>query len=576
LKYPIVYDKKETTFTGLGLAVLDAAGSVKIKEQINGEYLLSFILPVNDEKWQYIQPENFVVVEGQKFRVRSTDDIRDATGKLVSNVQCEHIWYDANDCKHIPYFEAIGQTPAQILASAFVGTPFTVGNVEITTPTDLFLDKTNPAAVANKLVENVGGELVRNNYTISLVSKRGNVDGIHFRIGKNIKSIKRATDSRDVITRLYPYGKDGMEIAGSYIDSPLISTYTNPKIGYKDYKDVEDPDELRTEALKEWSTAEKDGIDKPRVTYQVEVLELKKLKEYGDFESFSIGDTIRIIDEGLGIDTKQRIVEYEYYPYEPQRSAVALANYDTKLYREKSVGGMLAGFSSNKKGFEKVTDGKGKLNPHWFQNIKTKLQTLFNGSLKDAVMHNTGDIWVDNPDNPTKAMGIIADGFAIAKSKKANGDWDWKTFGTADGFFADLIVGGLLKGVTIEVDTDAKIGNTITVGAPEERDKKIILYNSGGNMSTIELNSLGRLNISNWNDMTLLSLDVLKLIGNTQVDISSLADIDLTASDWVHITGINGVYIDSTYGDVNLPSNTYAGSEQIATRAWVDANYVHK
>ncbi len=35
--------------------------------------------------------------------------------------------------------------------------------------------------------------------------------------------------------------------------------------------------------------------------------------------------------------------------------------------------------------------------------------------------------------------------FSIADSKKENGDWDWRTFGTGSGFVADLIVSGVIR-----------------------------------------------------------------------------------------------------------------------------------
>jgi phage minor structural protein len=471
LGYLKVYDRFETAFTGNGIAVLENASEVKIKEVINGEYTLSFVLPRNDPKWQYLQPENFVKVyhasqkKDQIFRIRKLDEIRDEQGKLTSNIQCEHVYYDAADSNHFPKVELIGKTPTQVLVYAFAGTRFTIGTVEVTTLTDIYLSKANPQQIVSKLIENVGGELIKDNWTINLVAKRGSDKGVQFRIGKNIKSLKRNTDATGIITRLYPYGKDSMEIttlnAGkAYIDSPLINQYDRLKIGYKDYKDIEIIEDLLVAAQNEWSTPEKDGIDKPRVTYNVEVVELWKLKEFGEIETFALGDKIRIIDDGIDADTKQRIIEYTEYPYEPKRSYVGLGNYETSLYTKYTTAGLLVDFMRTGRTVSNVTTGIGELDPAWFENIKEKLQTFFDSKLQKAILHKYGDIWVDNPDNPTKAMGIIADGFAIANSKDENGDWEWKTFGTADGFTADLINGGTIIGVIFKT---AKNGTRIEI-----------------------------------------------------------------------------------------------------------------
>jgi phage minor structural protein len=497
-----VYGRFEAAFTSNGIAVLENASDIKIKEVINGEYTLSFVLPRNDPKWQYIKAENFVKAyhasqkKDQIFRIRSFDEIRDEQGKVTSNIQCEHAYYDAADSKHIPIVELIGQTPTQVLQYAFSGTRFTIGTVEITTPTDIFLSKANPAQIVTKLIENVGGELIKDNWTINLVTKRGSDTGGQFRFGKNIKSLKRNTDGTGIVTRLYPYGKDGMQIDSvnsgvAYLNSPLINDYDRPHVGYTDYKDIEDPQELKDAGLAEWSTSEKDGIDKPRVTYNVEIVELCKLKEFGDEEAFAIGDTNRIIDPGIDADTQQRIIEYVEYPYEPKRSSVGLGNYETKLYSKYTTAGMLVGFMESERAVDRVITSEGRLNPGWFENIKTKLSTLFNGGLKKAVMHQYGDIWVDDPDNPTKAMGILADGFAIANSKKANGDWDWKTFGTADGFVADLIVAGILKAVRIEGCTI--IGSTFKTSEIGKRlellGNKLVVYNADNEINGVYIDA---------------------------------------------------------------------------------------
>ena len=447
MDYPIVYDKFETDFSGTGLAVLGNATNIKIKEVINGEFLLSFVLPRTDVSWQYVQPENFVKVfdcsqnKDQLFRIRAFDEIRDSTGKLTSNIQCEHVYYDAHDCKFFPYVELIGQTPEQILTYAFSGTRFTIGTVEITTKTDIFLDKAYPSEIVAKLIENVGGELIKDNWTISLVNKRGSNTGVEFRYGKNQATLKRETDAKNVITRLYPFGKDGLQIEGNlgYIDSPLINNYDRPRIGYIDYKDIEDPTELLNAAVKEWSTADRDGIDKPKVTYSGEFVELKKLTEYGDVEAFGLGDIVKIVDEGLEADTTQRIMEYEYYPYEPKRSTVVLSNLNPRVYRNSRPSNVIADTISQGQYVSDMQTSRGDINSGWLENIRAKLQTEINGMVQTALMHAQSDMYVDNIDNPTKALILGPGLFAIANKKKPNGDWDWRTIANGDRVVADEV-----------------------------------------------------------------------------------------------------------------------------------------
>ena len=139
-----------------------------------------------------------------------------------------------------------------------------------------------------------------------------------------------------------------------------------------DFKDIENPTELKERALKEFSTEDKDGIDKPRITYTISEVELKKLAEYG--EEFGVGDTVRIIYDTLGINTVQRIMEYEYYPYEPNQSNVVLSNTSATLYKKNTLTCVYAEIGRAKDTVKKITHSD-KIVAQYADNIREKLQT---------------------------------------------------------------------------------------------------------------------------------------------------------------------------------------------------------
>lgn len=47
-------------------------------------------------------------------------------------------------------------------------------------------------------------------------------------------------------------------------------------------------------------------------------------------------------------------------------------------------------------------------------------------------------------------MQLCGEGFMIASSRNDDGSWDWRTFGTGEGFTADLIVTGFLSADRIQ------------------------------------------------------------------------------------------------------------------------------
>ena len=50
-------------------------------------------------------------------------------------------------------------------------------------------------------------------------------------------------------------------------------------------------------------------------------------------------------------------------------------------------------------------------------------------------------------------MQLCGEGFMIASAKTDDGKWDWRTFGTGEGFTADLIVTGFLSADRIQAGT---------------------------------------------------------------------------------------------------------------------------
>ena len=160
-----LYNKNTTDFSGIGI-VLEKASDVKIKEVINGEYLLSFSFTTTDEKMQYIVPHALVKAENQLFQIESIDEPGN-----IATINCTHISFNLAYCRFIPLFQQYGVSPSTVLNAVLTDTPFSVGTIEIDTLTDIVLSKTNPMEVISKLIENVGGELVRDNFTINLVKK---------------------------------------------------------------------------------------------------------------------------------------------------------------------------------------------------------------------------------------------------------------------------------------------------------------------------------------------------------------------------------------------------------------------
>jgi phage minor structural protein len=479
-----VYDKNETNFNSNGLAILEQAENICISREINGEYRLTFDLSGDNEKWQYLQQRNKVVCEGQQFRIYRKS--REKQGDIKRTVECLHVIFDASQ-KLIPDFpDQIGYTPRSILVNAFTNTQFNImseqevtalGMSWVTEKTDIFeCSKTTPLEIVKKVIENVGkGELYIDNYNIAIVNRIGKDTGIRLTLSNNLQSLNDVEDSEGVVTRLYPLGKDGMSPSSTvapygYIDSvDGIAKYGIIE-GYRDY-DTEDPNELYQKALWEFSPDNPDRIDMASVAYTIQLIELYKL--YGNNYKINIGDSAFISNKVLDIETSQRIVKYTYFPYSPDQSTVVLGK------PLKTLSDIIKTGLQTSKQINNVTNQAGEIKSTWLENIVRNLkQKVYDGLKRELTLHKTGDLW--EFENNT-AIAIVDGVLAIANERDADGNWKFKTFGNGDGFVADLITAGVLKGIEIQQISD--VGNLLLSMYKDTNGGKVAIYDNQGNLN---------------------------------------------------------------------------------------------
>jgi phage minor structural protein len=479
-----VYDKNETDFSKNGLAVLKEAQNVCITREINGEYSLNFDLPGDNEKWQYLQQRNKIVCDGQQFRIYKK--IREKQGVLKRSVECLHVIYDASQ-KLIPDFpDQIGYTPRGIMLTAFVGTQFHIMTDEevtalgmswVTDKTDIFrCSKETPMGIVKKVIENIGkGELYIDNYNIALVQRIGKDTGMQCTLSNNLQSLSDVEDGNSIVTRLYATGKNGMPLPSTvapngYLDSEEGIALYGVVEGYKEY-DTEDPTELYQKALWDYSPANPERIDRASVAYGMKFLELYKI--YGNNFKVNIGDSVKITNKVLAIDTVQRFTKYTWFPYSPDQSTVILGK-PPKTLTDAAVEGMNASQKLNN-----VTNQAGEVKSEWFENLVGNLQQIvYDGLKKELALHRTGDLWEFG--NNT-AIAIVDGVLAIANTRKADGTWDFRTFGNGNGFVADLIVAGILKGIQIQQVADN--GNKLLDIFKDTQGGKVAIYDNNGNLN---------------------------------------------------------------------------------------------
>jgi len=273
------------------LAVVAKVINPTISEELNGAYTFDFEYIIDDEKSQYMQVGNIVEVEGNYFRIAYTEETRNDDDTMTISVSCEHVVYDLIE-QELDYYTADG-TAKQMLETLLSDTAFTVGDVDTSeVKTVSIQEKQNKKDILYAIASVFGLELKFEKFVINLV-KRGSDNGVQFRYRRNIKGITRIVDGRNKI--------DGQ----------------------------------------------------PSIAYELDAVMLEQL--FGDSEHFELGDTVKVYDEGLGIDVTTRIVRMRYDIEERMTADVEIANYipnisdtltqieRTTVHKEKIYNGVVIG-----------------------------------------------------------------------------------------------------------------------------------------------------------------------------------------------------------------------------------------
>lgn len=346
--------------TGQTIAYLspnaDGLKEVWIDQRLNGECTLSFQLPLNSDKWSAITPECRIIAGGREFVVLLPDVIdieRDAQGKTWGKVTAHESWILLDKQYPTVSNDPQNPTPADLQVSIISGGPSTggypqgsagsaltyllqnsgwsVGTVDVTGTHDLETEKESLLANIKKVQEIWGGYLVWDsiNKTVSLRAEATwqNYSGFQIRYAKNLKSITR-TANYDIITRLYPFGQDDLDISSvnngvKYLED--FSYTSNIYVGIYQNQDISDPQELKDKASEVLSK-----LCKPRYTYRVQIVDLRTLPEYSH-EDFILGDLVDVIDEQLGINVRTRIIRHKYNVFQPWRCELELGEPEERL-----------------------------------------------------------------------------------------------------------------------------------------------------------------------------------------------------------------------------------------------------
>lgn len=313
---------------------------------------------------------------------------------------------------------------------------------------------------------------------VGIRSHRGAKGGHRrFTYTKDLASVSR-TEHYGAITACYGYGKGIETDAGGYGRKLTFGDINNGKNYVEDatalklygrpdgrggrahvFGQYENPNCEVSATLLAETHAYFDSRKEPGVTYEADAVDLVQFGR--EWEGVAVGDDVQIVDTCFSPALRCEGRVTKLVTDELGGSIrVTLGNVtetiaDMLLAQQQKVSS-LSKRSSN-------WDVAASTPPAYLQQVVDAMNTQFNmsGSSYTFTSFEQGTIYASVPMDADgrsttgrgSAMQLCSQGFRIASGCKADGSWDWRTFGTGAGFTADLITVGTLMGDLIKAGT---------------------------------------------------------------------------------------------------------------------------
>lgn len=442
----------------------------EVELSVEGIAELTLEHPIDDlGRWEYLVNDN-VIAAPTPYSKKQLFRIYDYT-KTETEVTAyaRHIFYDSAG-EMLVDVRPTNKTGQEALDTILSGTKYKAKTNIKTRSTAYYIRKNIMEAIGgddeNSFINRWGGERMYDNFTVIINDRLGGDYGACAEFGRNMTGIEADISIDDVVTRIIPVSYNGHTLEGEepWIDSPLIESYANPRaavIKFEDVKLLEDCQEgeegfstleLLREELKRRCTKEyENGLDKPKVNYKVDLVEVANTEDYKDYKKLTtigIGDDVLTKDRKLKINVTARCIRLVYDCIEEENAEVELGNFIENYFDKTTSAADIIQKVTREDGTLKAEEVYGKIDA-----VKAQLKAQRDISQPSEVRAVIFEDLVEG--SPTYgAMSIGTMGFCIASERTADGkDWDWKTFGTGSGFYADYICVGQLDGALIKADS---------------------------------------------------------------------------------------------------------------------------
>lgn len=274
----------------------------------------------------------------------------------------------------------------------------------------------------------------------------------------------------------------------------------------------------------------------PQCEWTVEVRDTGKTEE-----EFFVNQMLRIYDEVTGLKQYAFVDKTTEYPRRYWENNITISTDDLGL-TGKSLTNILSRVTDMAEMLRmkasiydraSAIDDEGRITMEMLEGMIDISQNKIMASGSNWYTDEAGNMVFVSLDGGS-AMMLAGAGFMIASGKNEDGSWNWRTFGTGDGFTADMIVTGFMSAERIQIGTissehlSVEAKEAIALQVQDEANKAVeIRLTEDAIMSTVSSSKVYQDDIGNLQNQ----------INNIDIDVGGrnlIADSDRT---WATSTG---------------------------------------
>lgn len=343
---PILFDANATEFNTNGIGRLNCI-SCTVREELNGLYELDMEYPATGPRFNDLVVSNIILAkpydgaEPEPFRIYAVS--KEMHGRVT--VSARHISYQLNWIPVTPFnYSSLADCLAKLKSNSVYSNPFTFWTDKTVTSGGAFTEplpcRSMLGGVQGSVLQRYGGDYEWNGYTVKLWQRRGEDNGVRIAYGKNLINATQETNIENTYTGIAPYyiNSDTEEVTmlpERYILASTAQNFPFLRIQAVDFSS--DFEEIPTAAqLRERAQQYivENNIGHPSVNVDVSFVALWQTNEYANIaplERVTLGDTVTVYFEKLGINEQARVVAYEYNSLQERYNNITIGDLKSSL-----------------------------------------------------------------------------------------------------------------------------------------------------------------------------------------------------------------------------------------------------